>query len=237
MATTSKGFYYPVSSDVPDIPLHMQTLATDVDEYFDGVSTASKTETFTNKTISGASNTLSNIPNSALTNSSITINGSSVSLGGTTTIAGDLPSQTSQSGKYLTTNGTAASWASLGTWTAYTPTITGITANAWDARYMQVGKVVFLFADIYTNSAPTGLIYISTPSGLTGARLTYGISNFYSGASGYYNGTCYVTTGDRCYLVGLGTNGTNINQSNTSTIPFTWTTTGRFTMFVNYETY
>jgi hypothetical protein len=55
----------------------------------DDKSTASKTETFTNKTISGSSNTLNNIGNSALTNSSITINGSSVSLGGSVTITGE----------------------------------------------------------------------------------------------------------------------------------------------------
>lgn len=55
---------------------------------------------------------LVNIPNSALTNSSITINGSAVSLGGSTTID-VLPSQTSNSGKYLTTNGTSASWATI----------------------------------------------------------------------------------------------------------------------------
>lgn len=35
MATTSKGFYYPISSDSPDIPTHIQTLATGVDTYFD----------------------------------------------------------------------------------------------------------------------------------------------------------------------------------------------------------
>jgi len=46
------------------------------------VSSASSTETLTNKTISGSSNTISNIGNSSLTNSSITVNGTSVSLGG-----------------------------------------------------------------------------------------------------------------------------------------------------------
>lgn len=53
------------------------------------LSTASATETLTNKTISGSNNTLSNIGNSSLTNSSITINGSSVSLGGSVTITGE----------------------------------------------------------------------------------------------------------------------------------------------------
>ena len=73
------------------------------------ISTA---QTLSNKTISGSSNTLSNIANASLTNSSITINGSAVSLGGSVTIDA-LPSQTGNSGKYLTTNGTTASWAAI----------------------------------------------------------------------------------------------------------------------------
>lgn len=50
------------------------------------VATLTGTQTFTNKSISGASNTFTNIPNSGLTNSSITINGNAVSLGGSTTV-------------------------------------------------------------------------------------------------------------------------------------------------------
>jgi len=74
--------------------------------------TVDGTQTLTNKTISGANNTLTNIPNNALTNSSITINGSAVSLGGSTSII-SLPSQTSNSGKYLTTDGSSASWSNV----------------------------------------------------------------------------------------------------------------------------
>ena len=70
------------------------------------------TETLTNKTISGSSNTITNIGNESLTNSSITINGSSVSLGGSVSITG-LPSQTGNNGKYLTTDGSNASWATI----------------------------------------------------------------------------------------------------------------------------
>jgi hypothetical protein len=73
------------------------------------------TDTLTNKTISGASNTLTNIGNASLTNSSITMDGSPVSLGGTfTSPAGySLPSQTGNSGKFLTTDGTDESWGTV----------------------------------------------------------------------------------------------------------------------------
>lgn len=50
---------------------------------------------------------LVNIPNSALTNSSVTINGTTISLGGS---GNTYPSQTSNSGKFLTTNGSSVSW-------------------------------------------------------------------------------------------------------------------------------
>ena len=83
------------------------------------------------------------IANNQLANSSITINGSAVSLGGSVTLAGDIesvtagtglsgggssgavtvsldttsqyvvPSQSGNSGKYLTTNGSVSSWATL----------------------------------------------------------------------------------------------------------------------------
>jgi len=48
-----------------------------------------------------------NIPNAALTNSSITIDGNAISLGGS---GSALPSQTSNTGKFLTTNGSSATW-------------------------------------------------------------------------------------------------------------------------------
>jgi hypothetical protein len=59
---------------------------------------------------SGSGASLTSIPNSALTNSSITVNGSPVSLGGTVTIDA-LPSQSGNAGKFLTTDGSTASWA------------------------------------------------------------------------------------------------------------------------------
>jgi len=58
------------------------------------VATLTGSQTFTNKSISGATNTLTNIGNSSLTNSSVTIGSTSISLGGTTTTLAGLTSVT-----------------------------------------------------------------------------------------------------------------------------------------------
>jgi hypothetical protein len=101
------------------------------------VPTASLTGTVTNAQLAGS------IANDKLANSAITINGSAISLGGSVTLAGDIesvtagtglsgggnsggvtvsldtttqyvvPSQSGNSGKYLTTNGSTSSWAAL----------------------------------------------------------------------------------------------------------------------------
>jgi hypothetical protein len=73
-------------------------------------------------TSGGILNSVATIPNSGLTNSSITINGSSVSLGGSVSITG-LPTQTGNNGKYLTTDGSTASWATIAQYSL--PTQTG----------------------------------------------------------------------------------------------------------------
>jgi hypothetical protein len=106
-----------------------------------GKISASSTDTLTNKTISGSSNTLSDIANASLTNSSITINGSAVSLGGSVTIDA-LPSQTSQSGKYLTTDGSVASWAVIDL-SSKQDVVTGVSST-------EIGYLANVTSDIQT---------------------------------------------------------------------------------------
>lgn len=70
--------------------------------------TAADTSTVTNTMLAGS------IANNKLLNSSITINGTQISLGASTTID-TLPPQSGNSGKYLTTNGSSASWSTITT--------------------------------------------------------------------------------------------------------------------------
>lgn len=99
-----------------------------------------------------------------ITNNPITINGSPVSLGGSITIS-SLPSQTGNNGKYLTTDGSVASWAVIDL-TSYatlsSPTFTGTplapTATAGN-NTTQIATTAFVATEIsnLVNSAPSTL--------------------------------------------------------------------------------
>ncbi len=99
-----------------------------------------------------------------ITNNPITINGSPVSLGGSITIS-SLPSQTGNNGKYLTTDGSVASWAVIDL-TSYatlsSPTFIGTplapTATAGN-NTTQIATTAFVATEIsnLVNSAPSTL--------------------------------------------------------------------------------
>ena len=80
-------------------------LTGNADTVTNGVYTTD-TGTVTNAMLAGS------IANNKLEHSSITLNGSTVSLGGSASIE-SLPSQTGNTGKYLTTDGSAASWSTV----------------------------------------------------------------------------------------------------------------------------
>ena len=92
--------------------------------------TLSDTATVTNTMLAGS------IANSKLANSYISINGTSVSLGGSTTIA-TLPSQSGASGKYLTSDGSSASWGTIST-SSYS---NGMTTVANKIFYNNTGSI------------------------------------------------------------------------------------------------
>ena len=85
------------------------------------------TQTLTNKTISGSSNTITNIPAATAITGQLPIanggTGASTQSGAANAV---LPSQSSNSGKYLTTDGTDVSWATI---PSSAPSVTGTRAS------------------------------------------------------------------------------------------------------------
>lgn len=149
-----------------------------------------------------AQNLTGTVTNAQLANSTITINGSAVSLGGTvskTLVATDstqyiVPSQTGNSGKYLTTNGTASSWASpvpavsvattLNTYTAFSAQpLGGQTLNvSTNSFYLsQYGSYTQSDADIFNAAFPSGSVITATSATQTGTFTTTGIATINGG--------------------------------------------------------
>jgi hypothetical protein len=145
-------------------------------------------------------------------------------------------------GQVLTADSTAATglaWAaSIGTYTDYTPTITGVTQGNGTliARYAQSGKTVVgqVKFTLGSTSSITGGIVVSLPVTVSGSVQAVGnlVDNF---AAGYPLG--YETGGTSdMYLRAINTSGTYAGYTNTSaTVPFTWGNTDYFEFFFIYQ--
>ena len=146
------------------ITFNVQSLSTDRTVTWpnasDTVAVLATTQTFTNKTISGASNTLSNIGNSSLTNSAITINAGtnfgitapgSSSLGATVTIG-------------ATTDNLRFNGLGLG--------VAAPTSGGQIAQTLGANNITGLLIKRNTDSAPTGNYFdFQNAAGTTVAKL------------------------------------------------------------------
>jgi hypothetical protein len=137
-----------------------------------------------------------------------------------------------------TTYDLASVAAGIGTYTNYTPTISGVTQGNGTliARYAQSGKTVIgqVKFTLGSTSSITGGIVVSLPVTVSGSVQAVGnlVDNF---AAGYPLG--YETGGTSdMYLRALNASGTYLSYTNTSsTVPFTWGSTDYFEFFFIYQ--
>ena len=130
----------------------------------------------------------------------LTTNGTAKSWGTVSQYA--LPTQTGNSGKYLTTNGTAESWATVNQPLTWNQRIGGLVNNLYTAAYNG--------SDMYVAAGGSGLLY-SSPDGVTWTSRT----TQFSGVSDIYR----VAYGNGLW-VAVGESG----RLSTSTDGITWTT-------------
>lgn len=123
----------------------------------------------------------------------------------------------------------------FGAWTAYTPTVTGISAGTKNGRYIVIGKTVTVEASIGITGAATGVIAVSLP--FTSANPTPSVNawgNAFSNNTGvdYRTGMCVVQANST--VVNFYGSGTT-NQLWSNLDGRTWKNTDTIQFTVTYE--
>jgi hypothetical protein len=129
-----------------------------------------------------------------------------------------------------------------GTWTNYTPTWTNITVGngAVTARYMQIGKIVFINLGITFGSTTSvsGIIIGSLP--ITGSNLqaaaNYNASIYDASPFNIYSANAYFPSNTTVGLKAQNSAGTYVVGAYTNaTTPITWTQSDAFLFNLFYE--
>lgn len=131
----------------------------------------------------------------------------------------------------------------LKAWTAYTPTLTGITLGSGGTstfKYAQLGKIVFVRGVIAlgTGGTVTGPADFSVP---VSAQVIFGgqtgYTQYYNGTN-IWPGTCIAINSSTVRMQIINAAGTYaVGQDLSSTVPFSWTTgaTRQLIIFATYE--
>jgi hypothetical protein len=135
----------------------------------------------------------------------------------------------------------------LGTYTAYTPTLSGITIGngTIDAKYCRVNDFVHVIVRIVlgSTSAVTGTSYFTLPVNCDAIQSpdtsSLGNSYFLDSSAGATYPSDAVTSGslaNRAYISTWTASGTYLTRSNISaTVPFTWATGDVITFNLDYK--
>jgi hypothetical protein len=142
-------------------------------------------------------------------------------------------------------NGTA--WVSalpIGAWTAYTPTISGITFGTGSTTtfsFCQIGKTVHVrgLLSLGTGGTVTGTNFFSMPvtasSFYSSTFIPIGVVAF-TNLSSYFPGTCYTASNTSVTAFAHNAAGTiTVNSTPTSISPFTWAVNHKFILSFTYE--
>jgi hypothetical protein len=128
----------------------------------------------------------------------------------------------------------------IGEATAYTPTFTNFTLGngTVDARYIQIGELVFFYGTVTlgSTSSVTGQIIISLPVTSASMPRQQQFATFTDTGTGNFTGNTSWGDATALKLFALKTDATYLSAVNTgATVPFTWTNTDQFAFALMYE--
>jgi hypothetical protein len=128
-----------------------------------------------------------------------------------------------------------------GTYTAYTPTTSGLTLGngTISARYLRVGKmchVEFRFTLGSTSAMGLGPQFSLPFNANQGAYGNAGGATLYDAGTAVLSGWPFIASANVCYIAAFGTSSTYMTETAiSSTVPFTWTTGDELRTFLVYE--
>jgi hypothetical protein len=133
---------------------------------------------------------------------------------------------------------TGLKWA--GTWTTYTPTVTGITVGngTLTGRYLKIGKMVSAFVKftLGSTSAIGADNYVQLPFAFANGNSQLVTTSYLDNAVAEYPGYGSTIFTENVRLYVLNTAGTNASFTLvTATSPFTWGTGDSFNFTYTYE--
>jgi hypothetical protein len=136
---------------------------------------------------------------------------------------------------------TASELNAAGTYTAYTPTYTSLTAGNGTSnfRYCKFNKLVHVYGQftLGSTSAVTGAVGISLPvnANIVNTFSTMSVA-FEDPGAGLYPGIAYFDANNRIRMTSIAVGGTYaVDGGMSATIPFTWATGDKINLNIVYE--
>lgn len=118
-------------------------------------------------------------------------------------------------------------------WSAYSPSLSGITAATVSGRFIQYGKTVHFKITMNLTGAPLGTVLLGLPvqASAAGNTIPIGIAIGLRQGVGNYYGTVYPAgTGTQC-----GVEGPGLSQLWNATTPASWANTDIWNLSGTYE--
>jgi len=128
-----------------------------------------------------------------------------------------------------------------GAWTSFTPNLANMVKGngTTTGKYLRVGNIVFVYWDFVlgSTSSISANPFITLPIGTTSMTAYSGTCTYLDSGTNLYGGRIELAGGNGCFLLVDKVSGTYLEPAInlSSTVPMTWTTNDKMTIYFWYE--